>query len=174
MYVVYCQNKSKSEYIVSEYLDTYFEVSYSSFLRVSWNYVINIMENNEFGGEKIHELYPEMRDYHSEYVCICHYLSIQFPWLCFIWFMLLIGDQIWSWYGRKILDSVQFLFYILRFAILLLIKWSFHQWLHINVSSLKSLWSCFPQIFSNSISKLQLNEESNSVPIRIYLLSYHF
>ncbi|XP_074605123.1 uncharacterized protein LOC141858316 [Brevipalpus obovatus] len=25
MYVVYCQNKSKSEYIVSEYLDTYFE-----------------------------------------------------------------------------------------------------------------------------------------------------
>ena len=27
MYVVYCQNKPKSEYIVSEYIDTYFEVS---------------------------------------------------------------------------------------------------------------------------------------------------
>lgn len=26
MYVVYCQNKPKSEHIVSEYLDTYFEV----------------------------------------------------------------------------------------------------------------------------------------------------
>ena len=28
MYVVYCQNKPKSEYIVSEYIDTYFEVRY--------------------------------------------------------------------------------------------------------------------------------------------------
>ena len=28
MYVVYCQNKPKSEYIVSEYIDTYFEVSF--------------------------------------------------------------------------------------------------------------------------------------------------
>lgn len=27
MYIVYCQNKAKSEYIVSEYIDTYFEVS---------------------------------------------------------------------------------------------------------------------------------------------------
>lgn len=27
MYVVYCQNKPVSEYIVSEYIDTYFEVS---------------------------------------------------------------------------------------------------------------------------------------------------
>ena len=27
MYVVYCQNKPKSEFIVSEYIDTYFEVS---------------------------------------------------------------------------------------------------------------------------------------------------
>lgn len=27
MYVVYCQNKPKSEHIVSEYIDTYFEVS---------------------------------------------------------------------------------------------------------------------------------------------------
>jgi triple functional domain protein len=26
MYVVYCQNKPKSEYIVSEHIDTYFEV----------------------------------------------------------------------------------------------------------------------------------------------------
>jgi len=26
MYVVYCQNKPKSEFIVSEYIDTYFEV----------------------------------------------------------------------------------------------------------------------------------------------------
>ena len=30
MYVVYCQNKPKSEYIVSEYIDTYFEVCFSS------------------------------------------------------------------------------------------------------------------------------------------------
>jgi hypothetical protein len=28
MYVVYCQNKPKSEFIVSEYVDTYFEVSH--------------------------------------------------------------------------------------------------------------------------------------------------
>lgn len=27
MYVVYCQNKPVSEYIVSEHIDTYFEVS---------------------------------------------------------------------------------------------------------------------------------------------------
>jgi len=27
MYIVYCQNKPKSEHIVSEYIDTYFEVS---------------------------------------------------------------------------------------------------------------------------------------------------
>lgn len=27
MYVVYCQNKPKSEYIVSEYIETFFEVS---------------------------------------------------------------------------------------------------------------------------------------------------
>lgn len=26
MYVLYCQNKPKSEHIVSEYIDTYFEV----------------------------------------------------------------------------------------------------------------------------------------------------
>lgn len=26
MYVVYCQNKPKSEHVVSEYIDTYFEV----------------------------------------------------------------------------------------------------------------------------------------------------
>ena len=30
MYIVYCQNKAKSEYIVSEYIDTYFEVSSSA------------------------------------------------------------------------------------------------------------------------------------------------
>ena len=30
MYVVYCQNKPKSEHIVSEYMETYFEVSDSS------------------------------------------------------------------------------------------------------------------------------------------------
>lgn len=28
MYIVYCQNKPKSEHIVSEYIDTYFEVKY--------------------------------------------------------------------------------------------------------------------------------------------------
>lgn len=27
MYVVYCQNKPKSEYLVSEYMDTFFEVN---------------------------------------------------------------------------------------------------------------------------------------------------
>lgn len=27
MYVVYCQNKPKSEHIVSEYIETFFEVS---------------------------------------------------------------------------------------------------------------------------------------------------
>lgn len=35
MYVVYCQNKPKSEHIVSEYIETYFEVSkplYFSFI----------------------------------------------------------------------------------------------------------------------------------------------
>jgi len=31
MYVVYCQNKPVSEYIVSEYIDTYFEVCNFSF-----------------------------------------------------------------------------------------------------------------------------------------------
>ena len=30
MYVVYCQNKPKSEHIVSEYIETYFEVSIPS------------------------------------------------------------------------------------------------------------------------------------------------
>ena len=29
MYIVYCQNKAKSEYIVSEYIDSYFEVRHS-------------------------------------------------------------------------------------------------------------------------------------------------
>lgn len=29
MYIVYCQNKPKSEFIVSEHLDTYFEVGYN-------------------------------------------------------------------------------------------------------------------------------------------------
>lgn len=37
MYVVYCQNKPKSEHIVSEYIDTYFEVRdvqyYAPFLK---------------------------------------------------------------------------------------------------------------------------------------------
>lgn len=31
MYVVYCQNKPKSEHIVSEYIDTYFEVPAQKF-----------------------------------------------------------------------------------------------------------------------------------------------
>lgn len=30
MYIVYCQNKPKSEHIVSEYIDTYFEVNVGS------------------------------------------------------------------------------------------------------------------------------------------------
>lgn len=34
MYVVYCQNKPKSEHIVSEYIDTYFEV-WACYLRES-------------------------------------------------------------------------------------------------------------------------------------------
>jgi hypothetical protein len=29
MYIVYCQNKPKSEHIVSEYIDTFFEVRLS-------------------------------------------------------------------------------------------------------------------------------------------------
>lgn len=32
MYVVYCQNKPKSEHIVSEYIDTYFEVDTTLFI----------------------------------------------------------------------------------------------------------------------------------------------
>lgn len=32
MYVVYCQNKPKSEHIVSEYIETFFEVSLNVFL----------------------------------------------------------------------------------------------------------------------------------------------
>ena len=35
MYVVYCQNKPKSEHIVSEYIETYFEVSGITFLSPS-------------------------------------------------------------------------------------------------------------------------------------------
>lgn len=35
MYIVYCQNKPKSEHIVSEYIDTYFEVRLKS-LSMSW------------------------------------------------------------------------------------------------------------------------------------------
>lgn len=35
MYVVYCQNKPKSEHIVSEYIETYFEVS----LEYTWHVV---------------------------------------------------------------------------------------------------------------------------------------
>lgn len=31
MYVVYCQNKPKSEHIVSEYIETFFEVSLNVF-----------------------------------------------------------------------------------------------------------------------------------------------
>lgn len=34
MYVVYCQNKPKSEYIVSEHIHTYFEVRYASIIFV--------------------------------------------------------------------------------------------------------------------------------------------
>lgn len=32
MYVVYCQNKPKSEFIVSEYIDNYFEVSFARYI----------------------------------------------------------------------------------------------------------------------------------------------
>lgn len=32
MYIVYCQNKPKSEHIVSEYIDTYFEVRLLNYL----------------------------------------------------------------------------------------------------------------------------------------------
>lgn len=36
MYIVYCQNKPKSEHIVSEYIDTYFEVKhFMNFLSVA-------------------------------------------------------------------------------------------------------------------------------------------
>lgn len=44
MYVVYCQNKPKSEHIVSEYIDTYFEVRdlrylHPSFLETTSQYI---------------------------------------------------------------------------------------------------------------------------------------
>ena len=35
MYVVYCENKPKSEYIVSEHIDTYFEVRKATLCGVS-------------------------------------------------------------------------------------------------------------------------------------------
>lgn len=39
MYIVYCQNKPKSEHIVSEYIDTYFEVRLSkhSPIAIKWD-----------------------------------------------------------------------------------------------------------------------------------------
>ena len=36
MYVKYCENKPKSEYIVSEYIDTFFEVCYTIFTILVW------------------------------------------------------------------------------------------------------------------------------------------
>ena len=36
MYVVYCQNKPKSEFIVSAHIDTYFEVSSLQMVSVKW------------------------------------------------------------------------------------------------------------------------------------------
>lgn len=36
MYIVYCQNKPKSEHIVSEYIDTYFDVRVSN-VSTSWS-----------------------------------------------------------------------------------------------------------------------------------------
>lgn len=41
MYVVYCQNKPVSEYIVSEYIDTYFEVinKINKRLRAKWKHL---------------------------------------------------------------------------------------------------------------------------------------
>lgn len=36
MYIVYCQNKPKSEHIVSEYIDTYFEVNFGPRTVSSW------------------------------------------------------------------------------------------------------------------------------------------
>lgn len=43
MYIVYCQNKPKSEHIVSEYIDTYFEVNFGP-QTVSSRYFRNIIE----------------------------------------------------------------------------------------------------------------------------------
>lgn len=41
MYIVYCQNKPKSEHIVSEYIDTYFEVHFGSY-----SLIVVILEHN--------------------------------------------------------------------------------------------------------------------------------
>ncbi len=42
MYVVYCQNKPKSEFIVSEHIHTYFEVS--AVLFCSFYFLVNIIK----------------------------------------------------------------------------------------------------------------------------------
>ena len=46
MYIVYCQNKPKSEHIVSEYIDTFFEVrlSYKAVL----NHWLQLISKNSF------------------------------------------------------------------------------------------------------------------------------
>ena len=42
MYVVYCQNKPKSEFIVSAYIDTYFEVIIL-YIRILWQHYFYIL-----------------------------------------------------------------------------------------------------------------------------------
>ena len=44
MYVKYCENKPKSEYIVAEYLDTIFEVSLHFKMNVKLRTVIAFMQ----------------------------------------------------------------------------------------------------------------------------------
>jgi len=41
MYIVYCQNKPKSEHIVSEYIDTFFEVSFWERICTRWRVCTN-------------------------------------------------------------------------------------------------------------------------------------
>ena len=47
MYVVYCQNKPKSEHIVSEYIDTYFEVI-TIFIKISGSFLTRSVPKSQF------------------------------------------------------------------------------------------------------------------------------
>lgn len=52
MYIVYCQNKPKSEHIVSEYIDTYFEV-WLSYLSIA----TSLPSVSCYSGDKVSKKY---------------------------------------------------------------------------------------------------------------------